>query len=90
MKKFIIERNIPGAGQLSQEQLQEIARTSCKAAGDLDASYHWVQTFVTDDKMYCVHIAPDEATIRQHAKNGGFPADSVKEVATIFDASTAG
>jgi len=90
MKKFIIERNIPGAGQLSPEQLQEIARTSCKAAGDLGAPYHWVQTFVTDDKMYCVHVAPDEATIRQHAKNGGFPADSVKEVAAIFDASTAG
>lgn len=90
MKKFIIERNIPGAGQLTPEQLQDIARTSCKAAGDLGKSYHWVQTFVTDDKMYCVHVAPDEATIRQHAANGGFPADSVKEVATIFDASTAG
>lgn len=90
MKKFIIERNIPGAGALTGDQLKDIARTSCGAAGKLNRPYHWVQTFVTDDKMYCVHVAPDEETVRQHASNGGFPADRVSEVRTIFDASTAG
>ncbi len=90
MKKYIIERNIPDAGKLSRDQLREIARTSCQAVNQLDAPYHWVQTFVTDDKMYCVHVAPNEATVREHARKGGFPADRVAEVKNIFDASTAG
>lgn len=89
MKKFIIERTIPGAGQLTDEQLADIARTSCKAARELNAPYHWVQTFVTDDKMYCVHVANDEETVRRHADNGGFPVDSVSEVRNIFDAASA-
>jgi len=89
MKKFVIERDLPGAGQLTQAQLQDIARTSNAAIGKLDVPYHWIQTFVTGDKLYCIHIAPDEEAVRCHAKEGGFPVTSISEVMTIIDPTTA-
>lgn len=88
MKKFIIERNLPGAGKLSQADLKAIALKSCTVVDSLDAPYHWVQTFVTDNKLYCVHIAPDRETVLEHARQGGFPADSVVEVRSIMDPTT--
>ncbi|MCB0529165.1 MAG: DUF4242 domain-containing protein [Saprospiraceae bacterium] len=88
MKKFVIERELPGAKQLTQAQLQEIAINSCAAIDKLDAQYHWVQTFVVEDRLYCVHMAPDEATIRLHAKEGGFPVTRVSEVLAIIDPTT--
>jgi len=88
MKKFVIERDLPGAGQLTQAQLQEIAITSCAAIDTLDAQYHWIQTFVAGDRLFCVHIAPDEATVRRHAKEGGFPVTRVSEVIAIIDPTT--
>jgi hypothetical protein len=88
MKKFVIERNLPGAGKLSPEELKAISQKSCEVVDGLDAAYHWIQTFVTDDKMYCVHIAPDENTVRQHAEIAGFPVNHVEEVKTIIDPTT--
>lgn len=88
MKKFVIERELPGAGNLSAEELKAIAQTSCNVVNNLEAPYHWVQSFVTDDKMYCVHIAPDAETVRLHAEQGGFPANKISEVKTIIDPTT--
>jgi hypothetical protein len=88
MKKFVIEREIPGLGNLSQEELKSIAQSSCDVVNGLNKPYHWVQSFVTGDKMYCIHIAPDEATILEHAQRGGFPADRVEEVTTTIDPTT--
>ncbi len=88
MKKFIIERELPGAGQLSPEELKAISQKSCEVASGLNKPYHWVESFVTENKIYCVHIAPDEATIREHAKQGGFPANTVSVVKTIIDPTT--
>jgi hypothetical protein len=88
MPKFVIERNIPGAGELTVEQLQAIAQKSCSAIRKIGPHLQWVQSFVTDDKIYCIYISPDEATIREHAKLGGFPADSVKVVRMVIDPTT--
>jgi hypothetical protein len=89
MPKYIIERNIPQAGKLSAQELQAIAQQSCGVLKEMAVPYHWVQTFVTDDKLYCVHIAPDEETVREHAQRGGFPADKVGVIRTIIDPTTA-
>lgn len=88
MKKFVIERELPGAGNLSAEELKAIAQTSCNVVNNLEVPYHWVQSFVTDDKMYCVHIAPDAETVRLHAEQGGFPVNKISEVKTIIDPTT--
>lgn len=88
MKKFIIEREVPGAGAMSAEELRGVSCTSNGVLKDMDVPYHWIQTFVTGDKMYCVHVAPDEQTVREHARRGGFPADRVEEVKAIIDATT--
>jgi hypothetical protein len=88
MKKFVIERNLPGAGNLSPQELQTIAQTSCEAVSELGKPYHWIQSFVTDDKIYCVHIAESEEVIREHAKLGQFPINSVNEVKAIIDPVT--
>lgn len=88
MKKFIIERELPGAGNLSSDQLRAIAQTSCDVVNNLGKPYHWIESYVTDNKIYCVHIAEDEETIREHAKRGGFPANSVKEIKTTIDPTT--
>jgi len=88
MKKFIIERQLPGAGKLTAAELQAIAAKSCSVIDGLDASYHWVQTYVTDNKLYCVHIAPDCETVLEHARRGGFPVDNIAEVMSMMDATT--
>ena len=85
MRKFIIERNIAGAGDMSTEELHKIAECSNSVVSELDAPYHWIQSFVTGDRIYCVHIAPDEETVREHARRGGFPADDIREIKTTID-----
>jgi hypothetical protein len=89
MPKFVIEREIPGAGKLTPEQLQAISQTSCGVLRSMGPEIQWVQSFVTDDKIYCIYIAPDEATVRQHATQGGFPANSVAQVRSTIDPTTA-
>ena len=89
MPKFVIERNIAGAGKLTKEQLQGISQKSCGVLRELGPQVQWVESFVTDDKIYCIYIAPDEAAVREHARLGGFPADSVEAVRNIIDPTTA-
>ena len=89
MPKFVIERNVPGAGSLSDEELAAMSQKSCHALRRLGPQVQWLESFVTDDKIYCIYIAPDEATIREHAKLGGFPADSILAVRRIIDPTTA-
>jgi hypothetical protein len=89
MPKFVIEREIPGAGRLSLEELQGISQKSCEVLRELGPQIQWVHSYVTGDKVYCVYIAPDEATVRKHAEMGGFPANSVSEVRTVIDPTTA-
>ena len=90
MPKFVIERIIPGAGELTPEQLKAISQTSCTVLTTMGPQIQWLESFVTDDKIYCIYIAPDEATVREHARLGQFPANSVSEVRTIIDPTTAG
>lgn len=89
MPKYVIEREIPGAGKLSPEQLKAISQTSCGVLSKMGPEIQWVQSYVTTDKIYCIYNAPNEEMIREHAKQGGFPANSVSEVATIIDPVTA-
>ena len=89
MPKYVIEREIPNAGKLSAAELQAISQQSCGVLNQLGPSIQWVQSYVTDDKIYCVYIAPDEAMVRQHANLGGFPANSVAEVRSVIDPVTA-
>jgi len=89
MKKFVIERNLPGAGNLSAEELQSIAQTSCEVIDGMGNGYQWVQSFITEDKIYCIHIAKDEETVRKHARLGAFPINSITEVKAIIDPMTA-
>ncbi len=89
MPKYVIEREIPGAGDLSQEELQGISQTSCSVLNDMGPRIQWVQSQVTDDKIYCTYIAPNEDMVRQHAEQGGFPANKVSEVRAIIDPTTA-
>lgn len=88
MKKYIIERQLPGAGKLSLAELKSIAQKSCEVVNELEASYHWIETYVTDNKLYCVHVAPDRETVLEHARKGGFPVDNISEVRYIMDATT--
>jgi hypothetical protein len=88
MPKFIVEREIPGAGKMSAEQLHGVACTSNDVLAEMAGPYHWVQSFVTDNKIYCVHIAPNEETVREHARRGGFPADRIERVQEIIDPTT--
>jgi hypothetical protein len=90
MPKFVIERNIPDAGKLTEDQLAGIALKSCSVLRKLGPQMQWLESFVTDDKIYCIYIAPDEASVRKHAELGGFPADSVHVVRRIIDPTTAG
>jgi len=89
MPKYVIERNIPNAGSLTPEQLQAVSQTSCGVLRTLGPQVQWLHSYVTADKVYCVYIAPDEASIRQHAEMGGFPANQISEVKTIIDPTTA-
>ena len=89
MPKYVIERELPGAGGLSAEELRGISQTSCNVLTDMGPRIQWVQSQVTDDKIYCTYIAPNEDTIRQHAEQGGSPANKVSEVRSIIDPTTA-
>ncbi|WP_329743108.1 DUF4242 domain-containing protein [Dyella sp. A6] len=89
MPKFLIEREIPGAGALTSEQLKSISQTSCGVLQSMGPRIQWVQSYVTDDKVYCVYIAPDEATVREHASQGGFPANKVTPIHAVIDPTTA-
>ena len=88
MPKFLIEREIPGAGKLSASDLQAVSQKSCSVLRSLP-EVQWVESYVTDDKVYCVYIAPDEAAVREHAKQGGFPANSVSIIRGMIDPTTA-
>jgi hypothetical protein len=87
MPKFVIERELPGAGKLSAAELQAMAQKSCGVLSGMPA-VQWLHSYVTDDKIYCVYIAPDEAAVREHAKQGGFPANRVSRIRTMIDPTT--
>jgi uncharacterized protein DUF4242 len=89
MPKYIIEREIPNAGALSREELRRIANRSCDVLQQLGPTIQWVQSYVTEDKITCLYIAPNAEIIREHARRGGFPADRVLEVAEVIDPTTA-
>ncbi len=89
MPKFIIEREIPNAGSLTSEDLQGIAQQSCSILQDMGPKIQWIESYVTDDKVYCVYIAPDEKAIREHAQQGSFPANRISQIKTIIDPTTA-
>jgi len=89
MPKYVIERNIPGAGKLTAAELKGISQTSCGVLSQMGPQIQWVHSYVTDDKIYCVYNAPNEAMVREHAAKGGFPANSVAKVSTIIDPTTA-
>lgn len=89
MPKYVIERDIPGAGKLSPPELQAISQKSCGVLRELGPQIQWLQSYVTDDKIYCVYIAPNEALVREHARQGGFPANRVSEVVGVIDPTTA-
>ncbi|HEY0405360.1 MAG TPA: DUF4242 domain-containing protein [Pyrinomonadaceae bacterium] len=89
MPKFLIEREIPGAGSLSAQELQAISQKSCGVLKNMGPQIQWVESYVTDDKIYCVYIAPDEQTVQEHARQGGFPANRVSEIKSVIDPTTA-
>jgi len=89
MPKFVIEREIPGAGRLSAGELQAVSQKSCGVLRNLGPQIQWLHSYVTDDKIYCVYIAPDEETVRQHAQQGGFPANRISQIRTVIDPTTA-
>jgi hypothetical protein len=89
MPKFVIEREIPDAGKLSPEQLRTISQTSCGVLREMGPQIQWLQSYVTDDKIYCIYIAPDEDAVRKHAQQGGFPANRVSRIRTVIDPTTA-
>jgi len=89
MPKFVIERELPGAGKLSSQDLKGIAQKSCSVLGKLGPQIQWVQSYVTDDKIYCVYIAPTKEMVLEHARQGGFPANVISKVKTLIDPTTA-
>ncbi len=89
MPKFVIEREIPGAGKLTAPELKAISQTSCGVLNKLGPQVQWLQSYVTGDKVYCVYIAPNEELVREHAKQGGFPANRVSQVMATIDPTTA-
>jgi len=89
MPKYLIERELPGAGELSQEQLRGISQKSCSVLNKLGPQIQWIQSYVTGGKIYCVYRAPNEEMVREHAKQGGFPANKVSEITSIIDPTTA-
>jgi hypothetical protein len=86
--KFVIEREIPGAGKLTPADLHAISQKSCGVLSNMGPKIQWLQSYVTDDKIYCVYIAPDADTVREHARQGGFPANSVVQVRSVIDPTT--
>lgn len=89
MPKYVIEREIPGAGNIPADQLKAISQTSCGVLKNLGPQIQWLHSYVTNDKIYCVYIAPNEEMVREHASKGGFPANSISEVKTMIDPTTA-
>jgi len=89
MPKYIIEREIPNAGDLTAQDLQGISQKSCSVLKNMGPQIQWVQSFVTDNKVYCTYIAPNEEEIRRHAQEGGFPANSISEIKSVIDPTTA-
>jgi Protein of unknown function (DUF4242) len=90
MPKFVIEREVAGAGNLSDAELKELSRKSVNVLKGMGPEIQWLHSYVTGDKIYCVYLAPDEATVREHAKRGGFPANRVSAVRRLIDPDTAG
>ena len=88
MPKYLIEREIPGAGNLSQEELKAISRKSCSVLNTLGPAIQWQQSYVTGDKVYCVYVAPNEDMVREHAAQGGFPANRISQITQIIDPTT--
>lgn len=88
MPKYVIEREIPGAGKLTQEQLKGISQSSCGVLRDLGPKINWVHSYVTENKIYCIYIAPNKEMVVEHANQGGFPANSISEISTIIDPTT--
>ena len=89
MPKYVIERELPGAGKLTQDELHAISQKSCGVINHLGPQIQWIESYVTDDKIYCIYRAPSEELIRQHAKEGGFPANKISQVRSVIDPSTA-
>ena len=89
MPRYVIEREIPGAGNLSPQELQAISQKSRSVLSELGPQIQWVQSYVTGDKVYCVYIAPNEEMVREHARRGGFPADRIAKVSAVIDPTTA-
>ena len=89
MPKYVIEREIPAAGKLSPEQLKAISQKSCGVLQNLGPQIQWIESYVTDDKIYCVYVAPNEEMVREHAQQGGFPANRISEVKQVIDPTTA-
>ncbi|HEX8494075.1 MAG TPA: DUF4242 domain-containing protein [Pyrinomonadaceae bacterium] len=89
MPKFLIEREIPGAGNLSADELHAISQKSCGVLGNMGPQIQWVESYVTDDKIYCVYIAPDAEMVQEHARQGGFPANRISEIKSVIDPTTA-
>ena len=89
MPKYVIERELPGAGNLSGDELQGISQTSCNVLTDMGPRIQWLESQVTDDKIYCTYIAPNQEAIREHAEKGGFPANNISEVRSTIDPTTA-
>jgi hypothetical protein len=89
MPKYVIEREIPGVGKLSAAELRGISQKSCGVLQELGPAIQWVESYVTDDKIYCVYVAPNEAMVREHATKGGFPANKISAVRRVIDPTTA-
>lgn len=89
MPKYVIERELPGAGKLSPQELQAISQKSCGLLNQMGPQIQWLESYVTDNKIYCVYIAPNAEMVREHARQGGFPANQVSEVAAVIDPTTA-
>ncbi len=88
MPKYLIEREIPGASKLTPDELQGISQKSCSVLRSMGPKIQWVQSYVTEDKIYCIYIAPDEETIREHAAQGGFPANQISRISSVIDPAT--
>lgn len=89
MPKYVIERELPGAGQLSPQQLQAVSQTSCGVLRKLGPEIQWIHSYVTQEKIYCIYIAPNEALFREHASQGGFPTNRISEITSMIDPTTA-
>ncbi len=89
MPKYVIERDLPGAGKLSQQDLHAVAQKSCGVLNRMGPQIQWMQSYVTDDRIYCIYVAPNEEAVREHARQGGFPANRVSRVMSVIDPTTA-